>query len=222
MSLRGHRFPHLAFLPTVLATLASHPLLIDAARVTACPATTVCDRSLGIALTPPTGWLRVKPPKVQRHTIVLVTRPTSGLEYNIRLHIAAWGTTRDRNGVHGANAGADRFIDGFRIRRHVSRVPVRYGGAPGVLVRGLPPTPGPTIEIILAHAGAVYLIIAPGSSLAPDRRAALASLRFIPRQGPFPSSSWDSRGRSCCPTPPRARSPDTARSVLRALHRMGV
>lgn len=40
--------------------------------------------------------------------------------------------------------------------------------------------------IVLAHAGAVYKIIAPGAALAPDQRRMLASLRFIPRVGPFP------------------------------------
>jgi hypothetical protein len=61
-----------------------------------------------------------------------------------------------------------RLLKGMKVP--VTRVPVRYGGSPGVL----------------AHAGAVYKILAPGKNLAPDQRKALGSLRFIPRVGPFP------------------------------------
>jgi hypothetical protein len=43
--------------------------------------------------------------------------------------------------------------------------------------------------VVLAHAGALYHVIAFGSDegLQADHRAALSSLRFIPRLGAFPS-----------------------------------
>jgi len=43
--------------------------------------------------------------------------------------------------------------------------------------------------IILARAGVAYKILAPGTTLAPDQRQALDSLRFIPRVGPFPAAN---------------------------------
>lgn len=180
---------------TLLAALAAASLGIPSAvraAPSACPTGTVCDHALGVAISLQPGWLRLGPPQVPPHVIALVTRPSNGLccaDYDDRLHIAAWGTTSDRNDARAANAGADRLISEFRARLKVTRTPVRYGGAPGVLLRGLPPTPGPAVDIVLAHAGAVYLIIAPGSLLTSDQRAALASLRFIPRQGPFPSAN---------------------------------
>lgn len=176
-------------LSTLVANFSLHPLPGHATAAAACPAGTVCDPALGIAIRPQPGWLRLLPPKVPPHVISLVTRPGGGsccADYNDRLHIGAWDLTHDRNAARAANAGANRLIDGFRARLTMTRTPVRYGGSPGVLIRGLPPTPAPALSIVLAHAGAVYLIIAPGIRLAPDQQAALASLHFIPRQGVFP------------------------------------
>jgi hypothetical protein len=41
--------------------------------------------------------------------------------------------------------------------------------------------------IILAHDGALYKIIAPGSRLAPDQQQMLKSIHFYPRRGAFPT-----------------------------------
>jgi hypothetical protein len=64
-------------------------------------------------------------------------------------------------------------------------------GAPGVLLRGLPAQTG-NVQVVLAHAGALYLFIAFMAfgpvRLQADHRAALSSLRFIPRIGAFPSA----------------------------------
>lgn len=193
----------LSILAIVLATLATYPGLGHTAFASACPPRTVCDRALGLALTPYATWQRLAPPQVPQHVIILATRTASDVDYDVRLHISAWGTTMNRNDVEAARIGANRLIHGFRTAPHVSRILVHYGGAPGVLIRSLPPTPGPTVDIVLAHAGAVYLIIAPGSALAADQRAALASLRFISRNGPFPSAN-----------PPTPSSPHAVRTVL--------
>jgi hypothetical protein len=131
---------------------------------------------------------------VPAHVITLVTRPFTGLDYNLRLQIAAWSRTGDSNEARAARHAAQRLASGYRGLRLVRR-PVRYGGAPGVLLRGLPGT-APAADIVLAHRGAVYLIIVPGTAVSSDQRRALDSLRFIPRRGPFPS------GNPVAPTTP--------------------
>jgi hypothetical protein len=69
----------------------------------------------------------------------------------------------------------------------VTRRPITIAGAPGVLLRGLPAQTA-NVQVVLAHAGALYHFIAFGrdEGLQADHRAALASLRFIPRLGAFP------------------------------------
>jgi hypothetical protein len=64
--------------------------------------------------------------------------------------------------------------------------------------------------IILAHAGAVYEILAPGAELAPDQRQAFASLRFIPRVGPFPAARPPSAHVPRPPPPTLSLAPITA------------
>jgi hypothetical protein len=74
-------------------------------------------------------------------------------------------------------------------RRHpITRRRSIVAGAPAVYLYDLPATPKPSVQIIVAHRGAVYQLIFPGSSraLRPDQWHALASMRFIPRVGPFP------------------------------------
>ena len=112
---------------------------------------------------------------------------------NPRLLIAGLGTTTDPNEARAANAAADRLVrdSGQRgaPRPPVTRRPIMIAGAPGVLLRGLPAQTG-NVQIVLAHAGALYLFIAfmayGPERLQADQRAALSSLRFIPRVGAFP------------------------------------
>lgn len=154
-----------------------------------CPARTVCDHALGVALTPPLGWRRVPPGHWPPHTLVWFA-PSRGPDYNVRLLIGPEAITHDRNAAHAAATAADRLIAGYRGHVHPTRYAVRYGGSPGVLIRGLPGCEcGPDAIIILAHRGAVYSIVAPGTTLASDQQQALATLRFIPRAGPFPSAT---------------------------------
>lgn len=170
-------------------------------RANGCPPRTACDHALGVALVPPPGWQRVPPGHWPPHRLAWFSQPPLGLDYNIRLLIGPDGTTKNRNAAHAAAAVAQKLISGYR-GLHPTRYAVRYGGAPGVLIRGLPGGPGPDAFIILAHQGALYSIIAPGARLAPDQQQALASLRFIPRVGPFPPAN-----------PPAPNSPPVHRTV---------
>lgn len=154
-----------------------------------CPPGTVCDHALGVALTPPSGWQRVPPGHFPPHALAWFAQPPLGLDYNVRLLIGPDGTTRDRNDARAAATAANKLIAGYRGHVHPTRYVIRYGGAPGVLIRGLPGGPGPEAFIILAHRGALYSIIAPGAVLAPDQQQALTSLQFIPRVGPFPPAN---------------------------------
>ena len=150
-----------------------------------CPPDVARNSALGVALTLPPGWQEAAPGKFPPGELGLQIPASPGRPDNDgRLAIASWGTTTDRDDARAAAAGMNRLLKGMKAP--VTRVPVRYGGAPGVLVRGLPIPPAGVTAIVLAHAGAVYKILAPGKNLAPDRRQALASLRFIPRVGPFP------------------------------------
>lgn len=168
-----------------------------------CPSGTVCDHALGVALIPPSGWQRVPPGHWPSHVLVWFVLPPLGLDYNVRLLVGPDGTTNDRNAAHAAATAADKLIAGYRGQVHPTRSAVRYGGAPGVLIRGLPGCEcGPDAIIVLAHRGALYSIVAPGTTLAPDQQQALASLQFIPRVGPFPSAS-----------PPTRKTPPVHRTV---------
>jgi hypothetical protein len=148
----------------------------------------VCDRALGVAITPAPGIQLLPPEKAAPGVFALVIPPVPGhgLDYDVRLVIQPLETTRDRNDARAAAAGVERIVRDYPSHLTLSRQAVRYGGAPGILVRGLPGTPRPAIVIVLVHAGAVYRITAPGVKLAPDQRQMLASLRFIPRAGAFP------------------------------------
>jgi hypothetical protein len=67
--------------------------------------------------------------------------------------------------------------------KHATQSSAMYGGAPGVVIRGLPPTPSRAVYVVVSHSALVYVLIAPGKTLGPDQRRALASLRFFTRQG---------------------------------------
>ena len=166
-----------------------------------CPQGTVCDHALGVALTPPSTWQRIPPGHFPAHTLVWFTYPNLGLDYNVRLLIGPDGVTSDRNDARAAAYAASRLVSGYRSI-HPTQYTVRYGGAPGVLVRGLPGGPGPDALIILAHQSTLYNIIAPGFTLAADQRQALASLQFIQRVGSFPPVN-----------PPTPMGPPSRRSI---------
>lgn len=156
-------------------------------RVVSCPTGTVCDAALGVALPLPAGWTRDNYPT---GILEFSARPTRGATYRVvRLNIASWGTTSDRDDARVAAAGMDALIRSTNSTRSFTRVPLHFLGASGVLVSGLPSSPGPVTAIILARASVAYKILAPGTTLAPDQRQALDTLRFIPRMGPFPPAN---------------------------------
>lgn len=152
-----------------------------------CPAGTVCDASLGVALPLLAGWTRDSYPA---GILEFSARPTADATYRVvRLSITSWGTTSDRDNARVAAAGMDALIGSTNSARSFTRVPVHILGASGVLVSGLPSSPGPVTALILARSGVAYKILVPGTTLAPDQRRALDSLRFIPRVGPFPPAN---------------------------------
>jgi hypothetical protein len=154
------------------------------------PGPYVSDEALGVALALPAGWQQNAPGKQPSHELDLVVPPAQpgAGDSSLRLVIGSWGTTTDPDAARAASAGMDRLLAGLgALPAPVMRTPVNYGGAPGVMVHGLPGgLSGPTTAIILAHDGALYKILAPGAALAPDQQYALESLVFIPRVGPFP------------------------------------
>jgi hypothetical protein len=155
-----------------------------------CPPGTVCNHALGVALIPPSSWQTLPPGSFPPPALAFFVGPPRGAVNHIRLVIRSDGTTRERNDVRAAVAAANALTRGysrFAMRPPLVRVPVQYGGAPGMMIRNLHSTM--VLEIVLAHRGALYYILAPGSQLAGDQRQALASLRFIARVGPFPGAN---------------------------------
>jgi hypothetical protein len=149
-----------------------------------CPPGTVCDSTLGVAVTPPPGWFLLPRSKFPPHTLAFGRLPNKGLSYNVRLIIQPYAVTSVQNDARSAQLIAAKLIRAERATS-VTQLPVRFAGSPGLLLRGLPGGPGPALDIVLAHQKAVYLIIAPGTGLAADQRQALASMRLIPRTGHF-------------------------------------
>jgi len=154
------------------------------------PGPHVRDEALGVAVALPAGWQQNAPRKQPPHELDLIipsANPGAG-DSSIRLVIGSWGTTTDLDDARAASAGMDRLLAG--LGNLPARSTVNYGGAPGVMVHGLPGgLSGPTTAIILAHDGALYKILAPGNALAPDQQYALESLVFVPRVGPFPPAN---------------------------------
>jgi len=153
-----------------------------------CPLHTVCDTALGIALTPPSSWRLLPAGKLPPHTLGLYKPPARIRRYALRLTIASGGVTHERDDALAADRAARVLTHGYtHVRPPLVRIPVRYGGAPGVMILNLPGQPLALVQIILAHAGVLYQISASGTStLTLDQRRTLASLRFIPRVGRFP------------------------------------
>jgi hypothetical protein len=194
----------LALCGGVPARLASAAAERNLSSLASCPRGSICNHALGIAITPAPGVQLLPPGKEPSGVLALMIPPAPGhgLDYDVRLVIQPLETTRDRNDARAAAAGVETIVRAYPTHLTLSRETVRYGGAPGILVRGLPGAPGPAIVIVLAHAGAVYRITAPGARLALDQRRMLTSLRFIPRVGGFPLAN-----------PPATVGPRTRRTI---------
>ena len=180
----------LALSALCLATtvVGTTPSLAQARLVagSACPREMMCDSALGIAIRPASGVNRAPPGKYPRHEIVLQKR-VRAIEPEGAIGDLLVGADGRPNKARAASHGMQRLLKSEPAVKAKTRRVV-YGGAPGVLATGLR-GPGPVTAVILAHQGALYKILAPGSHLAADQQRMLASLHFIPQQGKFPPSN---------------------------------
>jgi len=169
------------------------------ARAGGCPAETVRNSALGVTLTLPPGWQEAEPGHYAPWAVVLDVPAAAGQgENNLRLSIEPLGTTADSNDARAAAAAATRATRGLMLP--ITRRPFTVAAAPGVLLRGMPGGQ-PHLTIIVAHKHALYQIITfGGETFAADQRAALASLRFIPRVGPYPMTTPSANASA--PRPP--------------------
>ena len=151
-----------------------------------CPALLVRNSRLGVALTPLPSWEEAGPDKYPPGYLALEIPQPGQDDADLRLVISSLGTADGSPDTAAAAARMARLTRGLTTPYTVR--PIRIGGAPGLLARGLPGD-GPVTVIVLAHGGVVYQILAPGADLAPDQRQVLATLRFIPRVGSFPPAT---------------------------------
>jgi len=181
--------------PRTLASAAAPAPFQASSCAAGIPAPVACDRTLGVALTVPRGWSVVPPGKLQSGTLAFWTLTPGTQEPPLRLVIAPIGLATSCGDAQAARAVADAMIRASNSPRPIMSVPGAIGGAPAVTLNGLPGAPDYSSEIVVAHDGAVYSISTFGSggslggspTLTSDQRAALSSLRFIARSGPFPS-----------------------------------
>ena len=157
-------------------------------RAAGVPVPAVCDHTLGLALTIPAGWSVVPRAKLPPGVLAFWTLLPGRQEPPQLLVIEAVGLATSCSDAQAATAVAEALAK----TTHTSfPTPprLRYvAGAPAVFLSGVP-SPQPSVQVVVAHHGAVYQLIFPGAAhnLKTDQRQALASLRFIPRSGPFPS-----------------------------------
>jgi hypothetical protein len=181
---------------TILASSPAHASLAHAnaaqpARrpaascVSGVSAPTVCDRALGMALTVPAGWSVTPPGHVPPGALAFWTVVPGRQNATLHLIVEPVGLAGHCGDAQAAMAVADALTVGTNSSRPILRDQNTVAGAPAVFLTGLPGA-GPSVQIIVAHNGAVYHLIFPGRMLQPDQRLALASLHFIPRAGPFP------------------------------------
>lgn len=150
-----------------------------------CPAGRFCDPHLGISLRLPPGWSVVGTKQLAGSNQVAFAAPGgTGLSYNLRLIARAFAVTSITNSKRSASRVATKLIKAERTPEPFQS-PVHYAGTFGLLISGLPGGETPALDVILARHQFVYQLILPGRKLAPDQRAALRSLRFISRTGPF-------------------------------------
>ena len=186
---------------TLLTILASGSVYAPLARASAAQLTwryasscasgvsapALCDRSLGVALTVPTGWSVTPPGHVPPGALAFWTVVPGRQNATLHLIVEPVGLARNCGDAQAATAVADALVAGANNSQPILRDQNTVAGAPAVFLTGLPGA-GPSIQVIATHNGAVYHLIFPGSALQPDQRLALTSLRFVPRIGPFPGS----------------------------------
>jgi hypothetical protein len=147
-----------------------------------CPPHDVCSASLGVALRLPRTWKQLPAGKEGPCTLAFARLPVIGPDYDERLIVKLVMVENTTNDRALARQYAATFVRGYHST-HVSMKDASYGGAPAMVIHGLPPTPRPTAYIVVSHQAIVYLISAPGRALDASQRQALAGLRFFNRQG---------------------------------------
>jgi len=177
---------------------SAHGRPASPARAGGCPPETVRNSALGVTLTLPPGWQEAEPGHYAPWALVLYVPAAPGqVETNLRLSIEPLGTTADPNDARSAAVAATRATQGLTLP--ITRRPFTVAGTPGVLLRGMPGAK-PHLTIIVAHEHALYQIITfGGETFAADQWAALASLRFIPRVGPYPMATRAAGGSAARP-----------------------
>lgn len=147
-----------------------------------CPRHYVCSTALGVALYPPAAWMKLPAGNEGPCTLSFARRTLSHLQYDVRLIIKLVELGNTTNDRALAEEYANSFVRAYHAT-HATLSGATYGGAPAVVIRGLPPTPGPTVYVVVSHTATVYLFFAPGKALGANQRQALAGLRFLARRG---------------------------------------
>jgi len=183
-----------AALVLLLFAMVTAPMPIAAAAVPAagdCPPGLVCDADLGLALRLPDGW-RVAPPAgtPAGHWVLEIPGSSGQAGAAVRLDISLLGTSPDPDPLRAERTGMDLVERGIAIDDDEGSTMAVAGSnayLPMVMAHGIPGVAGEAHVLALAHAGAVYEVVAPGdqkNGLAADQVQALAGLRFV---GPPPA-----------------------------------
>ncbi len=154
---------------------------------TGLPAAAVCDRALGVAVTPPAGWTVPPAGHFPPGSLAFWTAVAGQPDATLHLVISALGPADTHDPGAAAAAGADAETQG--VATPVTPTATTIAGVPAVLLQGIPGGPDFGQEILVAHDGLLYGIYTfdnARTALTPAQRQALASLRFIPRDGSHP------------------------------------
>lgn len=183
----------------VAAVLASGVLTASADAQGAPPAVT--DKALGVEFTTlPSGWFLASPGVYTPGTIGLVTLQSDG-QYDVKLSVQPLGIGDTHDELAAAQTAADKVVKASNSPTPITRTPISLAGARGVKLEGMPGSAN--VQIIVAHAGALYDIVTFDSdSIQPDQQQALASMHFNLRVGAFPPSN-----------PPAPRGPSETRHI---------
>jgi len=153
------------------------------------PMTMVCDRALGIALTPPAGWTLPPAGHFPPSSLVFWTARAGQPDATLHLVIAPLGLADRRDPSDpGASAAAAADAETQGMTAPVTATATVVAGVPAVLLQGTPGEPDFGQEILVAHDGLLYGIYTfdnARTAFTPAQQQAVASLRFIPRTGPL-------------------------------------
>lgn len=190
---------------TLCAALASAAVLGQAhaggappSPASPCASGTVCDSTLGLALTPPSRWITVPPGKFPAGTLAFWTLTPNTQEPALHLVIDSIGSTQ-ACGDAQATATAARVISRAAPYFHgpIMRRRLTVGGAPAIAIIGLPGSATYGLTIVITHHGLLYRMDTFGSkALTVSQQQALSSMRFIPRNGPFPRPTTPAMARA--------------------------